>query len=104
MGSQFFSPKAAILELWKSSPRVLGKNSISRKYKMSAPTIAKPGSVSTKESNSQSEPRVQQSDIANLAYALWQQRGSLHGSSEQDWTEAEATLQDEKASQVSARR
>jgi hypothetical protein len=33
-----------------------------------------------------------QQDIANLAYALWQQRGSPEGSPEADWTEAERRL------------
>ncbi len=33
-----------------------------------------------------------QEQIANLAYALWQQRGQPVGTSEQDWTEAEGQI------------
>jgi hypothetical protein len=31
-------------------------------------------------------------NIANLAYALWERRGCLHGSPDQDWREAEGQL------------
>ncbi len=34
----------------------------------------------------------QQADIAQLAYALWQQRGCPVGSAEKDWLEAEQQL------------
>jgi hypothetical protein len=33
-----------------------------------------------------------QDDIAHLAYALWQRRGSPDGTAEVDWLEAEAQL------------
>ena len=33
-----------------------------------------------------------QQQIANLAYALWQQRGQPSGTSELDWTEAEGQI------------
>jgi hypothetical protein len=35
---------------------------------------------------------VPASDIANLAYRLWQERGSPIGSPEQDWLRAEELL------------
>jgi hypothetical protein len=35
---------------------------------------------------------LSQDDIANLAYALWQRRGSPEGTAEVDWLEAEAQL------------
>jgi Protein of unknown function (DUF2934) len=31
-------------------------------------------------------------NIANLAYVLWERRGCLHGSPDQDWREAEGQL------------
>ena len=34
------------------------------------------------------------SDIAQLAYALWEQRGCPVGSPEQDWMEAEQRMQE----------
>lgn len=39
----------------------------------------------------------QQQAIANLAYALWQQRGSPQGSPEQDWIEAEQQLRNQQS-------
>jgi hypothetical protein len=53
---------------------------------MSSPALAAPGSVRA------GNQAPSQQDIANLAYALWQQRGSPDGSSEQDWIEAENQL------------
>jgi Protein of unknown function (DUF2934) len=35
---------------------------------------------------------VQQSDIAALAYSLWEKRGRPEGSAEVDWIEAERTV------------
>jgi hypothetical protein len=55
---------------------------------MSAPAKASPGSV---QRSVETKNRSQQ-DIANLAYALWQQRGSPEGSAEEDWKEAETRL------------
>lgn len=60
---------------------------------MSAPTLDH--SVSAQpETKPQFQPQLEisstpQQDIANLAYAIWQQRGCPEGSSEQDWLEAE---------------
>ena len=34
-------------------------------------------------------------DIANLAYALWEDRGGGDGGAEEDWLEAERTLQEQ---------
>ena len=39
-----------------------------------------------------SQQGLSQDDIANLAYALWQRRGSPEGTAEVDWLEAEAQL------------
>ena len=60
-----------------------------------APTIVIPDAL-RREPKRPPEPEIQNSpeqDIANLAYALWQQRGCPGGSSEQDWLEAEERLQ-----------
>ena len=40
-----------------------------------------------------SPQELSQDDIAHLAYALWQRRGSPDGTAEVDWLEAEAQLQ-----------
>ena len=55
---------------------------------MSALAKASPGSV--QRSVETKNPSEQ--DIANLAYALWQQRASSEGSAQEDWTEAERRL------------
>jgi hypothetical protein len=55
-----------------------------------APVV--PGSV---ERGTKQQPQMKispQQDIANVAYALWQQRGCPEGSPEQDWFEAEAIV------------
>jgi hypothetical protein len=39
-----------------------------------------------------SQQELSQDDIARLAYALWQRRGSPDGTAEVDWLEAEAQL------------
>ncbi len=65
---------------------------------MSGIAIAVPGSVQ-RGTTMQTEPQVQQQqDIANLAYALWQERGCPQGSAQQDWIEAEQRLQAEQSS------
>jgi hypothetical protein len=70
---------------------------------MSAPTTGVPGSVQ-RGTKTQPDTQVQQQqDIANLAYALWQQRGCPQGSSEQDWFEAERKLQNEQSSTLTRR-
>jgi len=59
---------------------------------MSAPAIVVPGSV---QQETKREPEIKnspQQDLANLAYALWQQRGCPEGSPEQDWLEAEEMM------------
>jgi hypothetical protein len=61
---------------------------------MSAPALAPPDSV-------QKSIEIQnpsQQDIAELAYALWQRRGSPIGSPEKDWMEAELCLRSEPRS------
>jgi hypothetical protein len=74
------SPKLSAGTLGHSSPdrprdiTPQGENSI-----MSAPAAPVPGSVQ-RETNPQLESTSsQRQDIANLAYALWQQRGSRKG-------------------------
>ena len=57
---------------------------------MSAPATAIPGSTQT---NKYRVTDLSQEDIANLAYTLWQKRGSPDASAEQDWLEAERQLQ-----------
>ncbi len=54
---------------------------------MSAPAVALPSSVQR-----ENEAAGQQQDIAKLAYAIWQKRGSPIGSGEEDWIEAEKQL------------
>ena len=61
---------------------------------MSAPTIARPGSV---ERYAEIRDTPQQ-EIAKLAYALWQERGAPpDGLGEEDWIEAERRLRGEEA-------
>jgi hypothetical protein len=58
---------------------------------MSAPAMSLPSSIkpNTKKDSTQEE-------IANLAYALWQERGtSSDGSPEKDWIDAELLLRNE---------
>ena len=59
---------------------------------MRARPIVVPGSVQreTKQAAIQNSP---EQDIANLAYALWQERGCPEGSPEQDWIRAEELIQ-----------
>jgi hypothetical protein len=47
---------------------------------------------SIEQQTPQSETQLQNQDIANIAYALWQQRGCPEGTAEQDWLEAEQTM------------
>ena len=59
---------------------------------MSAPALAVAGSV---QRETEPQPEMESSleqEVANLAYALWQQRGCPEGSSEQDWFEAEEMM------------
>lgn len=70
---------------------------------MTAPAIAVPGSVqretqSTFVDTELSQQQQQQQEIANLAYVLWQQRGGIDGSAEQDWLEAERRVQNQTVS------
>ena len=72
---------------------------------MSAPAIAVPGSI---QRGAETQPQTpiqqqQQQDIANLAYALWQQRGCPEGSPEQDWSEAESRVRGEQPSNLTRR-
>ena len=60
---------------------------------MSARPIVMPGSV---QRETKREPVMQNSaeqDVANLAYALWQERGRPEGSPEVDWIRAEQLIQ-----------
>jgi hypothetical protein len=41
--------------------------------------------------------QAEQNEIANLAYAIWQQRGCPEGSAEQDWDEAEREVREKQA-------
>ena len=59
----------------------------------------KPTFVTDSPSN-QSGMAVTHSDIAALAFALWQERGCPEGSSEEDWYEAERKLQSQVESQA----
>lgn len=44
------------------------------------------------QSTQSPEVRLTHDEIAVLAYTLWKQRGCPHGSSDEDWFEAEAQL------------
>jgi hypothetical protein len=68
---------------------------------MSASAIAQQqlGSVQRNTTSAAPREKIQspsQQDIANLAYALWQERGAPDGSAEKDWIEAERRLQREQ--------
>jgi hypothetical protein len=54
---------------------------------MTAPAIARHDSV--ERETTQSETQSKHEYMADIAYALWQQRGCPEGSAEQDWYEAE---------------
>ena len=41
--------------------------------------------------------RISQEAIAQLAYALWEDRGRPHGSAEQDWIQAERLLAEQNS-------
>jgi hypothetical protein len=57
---------------------------------MIAPAVSVPGSVQRDmKPQSETPSSSQQQDIANLAHALWQQRGCPEGSPEEDWLRAE---------------
>ena len=69
---------------------------------MSSPRLAIP---SPRQERPQREAEMegqqqQQQEIANLAYALWQQRGAPQGSPEEDWRAAEETLQASRGSRL----
>jgi hypothetical protein len=60
---------------------------------MSSPATAKP--ITEKKAGaepSQAFETLPHEEIAKLAYALWQERGSPEGSAEVDWFEAEEKL------------
>jgi hypothetical protein len=46
--------------------------------------------------------RVEQQEIAVLAYEFWQARGCPNGSPEEDWFRAEQELQSRKSKLISA--
>jgi hypothetical protein len=62
--------------------------------KSTKPTLA------TDHASNSSEASNSTSDIAALAYELWQQRGCPEGSSEDDWYEAERKIQSQMESQT----
>jgi hypothetical protein len=51
-------------------------------------------SPATQAGSSQSSEASSQNEIAQLAYALWQQRGCPEGSAESDWLEAEQKVRE----------
>jgi hypothetical protein len=55
------------------------------------PAIASSVSTSTTQEQNPS-PAVNESEIAQRAYTLWQQRGCPDGCSEEDWFQAEQEL------------
>ncbi len=63
---------------------------------MSAPALAVQVSVPRESETKSKLQNPQPQDIANLAYTLWQQRGCPEGSPEQDWSEAERIMRNEK--------
>ena len=66
---------------------------------MSATAIAVSGSNPRRTGTQPATTQAQsEQDIANLAYALWQQRGCPEGSPEQDWIEAERSVRNEPQS------
>ncbi len=68
---------------------------------MSSPRLAIPDSPQQanqlqaeieRQTQQQTTNNTQQQAIANLAYELWQQRGCVVGSPEEDWNRAEQLL------------
>jgi DUF2934 family protein len=65
---------------------------------MSAPAYAKPRPA---EPGKEIQNPSQQA-IAELAYNLWQKRGSSQGSPQEDWLEAERLLSEEPSTSIAA--
>ena len=67
---------------------------------MSTHIIATPGSVQRDVNKASGNPRradpgspdASYEKVAQLAYSLWQQRGCVEGSAQEDWFEAERQL------------
>ena len=59
---------------------------------MSSPRLAVPDFRQQTQTDAGMDRQQQQQEIANLAYALWQQRGAPQGSPEEDWIAAEEVL------------
>jgi hypothetical protein len=51
-------------------------------------------------SSNSSEVSISNSDIAALAYKLWQERGCPEGSPDEDWYEAQRKLQSQTDSEA----
>jgi hypothetical protein len=60
---------------------------------MSARPIVLPNSVQRETKREPAMKHSPEQDIANLAYALWQQRGCPEGSPEEDWLQAQELIQ-----------
>lgn len=58
--------------------------------------------LQTDLTSTRTSAEISTSDIAILAYQLWEERGRPDGSSEQDWFEAERQLRDQLASAETA--
>lgn len=68
--------------------RSTGQSSVQRE---SEPNTTPLGTIQN-ASSAQPEANAIEQQIAELAYVLWQQRGCVEGSPEQDWFEAERRL------------
>lgn len=68
---------------------------MSAKPQLAPLPLSKDRNITTEESlvtGRETAENSQQTDIAQLAYTLWQQRGCPIGSAEIDWLEAERQL------------
>lgn len=59
---------------------------------MSSPAVAPLSSVKKENATANREVAVSQSEIANLAYALWQASGCPEGTADENWLAAERQL------------
>ena len=56
--------------------------------------------IKTSDTKVTTTPRIPESEIAELAYTLWQERGCPDGSPTEDWFRAEDILQVQSATAV----
>jgi len=61
--------------------------------RLAIPAPSQPQGQLQAGAEAQPQQQIQQKAIANLAYQLWEQRGSPQGSPEEDWNRAEQLLQ-----------